>query len=398
MSGARREILVTVSEGLQADRLGAAYRSTRRVTGMTHGLYRYPARFSPEFVGAVLDEFTKPGEWVLDPFLGGATSAVEALASGRAIAGFDLNPLALLLARAKTTPLYRRDKDALRAWASQSESGELSDIDWTDPRLRNAPSDVVRTLSPWVRRVEELQRDRQRDAARALLLDVGQAAIDGLSLPKPSKHLPSMLGTAVDRLLVGIEQLMESLRGAGVRPSEALYRRRILRVGDARQLAAGRGLNRLCGRFGLVVTSPPYPGVHVLYHRWQVQGRRETPMGYWLTASNDGLGPKHYTMGGRTSAGEAFYFTSIEESWRAIRRLLRPRAFVVQLLAFADADRQLPRYLEAMDSAGYSRRSDYEPTGWRDVPNRRWYYRVQPDRAAAREVLLVHQVSESEST
>jgi hypothetical protein len=99
-------------------------------------------------------------------------------------------------------------------------------------------------------------------------------------------------------------------------------------------------------------------------------------------------------MGGRTSLGEALYFTSIEESWRAIRRLLKPRAIVVQLLAFADADRQLPRYLEAMESAGYSRRSDHEPKGWRDVPNRRWYYRVQPDRATAREVLLVHQVSE----
>lgn len=384
---------MTDSEGLEPDRLTAAYRSTRRVTGLTHGLYRYPARFSPQFVAAVLDEFTKPGEWVLDPFLGGATSAVESLASGRAIAGFDLNPLAVLLARAKTTPLYGRDKDALRAWVSKSEDGELADLDWTDPRLRNAPSDVVQALSPWVQGVAGLERERQRDAARALLLDVGQAAIDGLSTPKPSSELPTLLTTAIDRFLVGIDQLMESLRGAGVRPSDALYRRRILRLGTARQLAASRGLNRLCGRFGLVVTSPPYPGVHVLYHRWQVQGRRETPMAYWLTASDDGLGPKHYTMGGRTSPGETLYFASIEESWRAIRRLLRPGGFVVQLLAFADADRQLPRYLEAMQSAGYRRRIDYEPTDWREVPNRRWYYRVQPDRATTREALLVHQLA-----
>ena len=389
---------MTVKGGLQPDRIGAAYRSTQRVSGLTHGLYRYPARFSPEFVDAVLGEFTKSGEWVLDPFLGGATSAVEALASGRAIAGFDLNPLSLLLARAKTTPLYRHDRDALRAWASHAEDGAPTDIDWSDPRLRNAPGDVVQTLSQWVHRVDALQRGRQRDAARALLLDVGQAAIDGLSTPKPPQQLPNLLSTAIDRFLGGIDQLMGSLRDAGVRPSEALYRRRILRLGDARQLAGSRGLNRLCGRFGLVVTSPPYPGVHVLYHRWQVQGRKETPMGYWLTASSDGLGPKHYTMGGRTRLGEDLYFTSIEGSWRSIRRLLRPEAFVVQLLAFADPDRQLPRYLAAMQAAGYRRRSEYEPGGWRDVPNRRWYYRVQPDRATAREVLLVHQLQGGSAT
>lgn len=33
---------------------------------------------------------------------------------------------------------------------------------------------------------------------------------------------------------------------------------------------------------GLILTSPPYPGVHVLYHRWQVQGRKETPAPFWI--------------------------------------------------------------------------------------------------------------------
>ena len=32
----------------------------------------------------------------------------------------------------------------------------------------------------------------------------------------------------------------------------------------------------------LVVTSPPYPGVHVLYHRWQVDGRKEAPLPFMI--------------------------------------------------------------------------------------------------------------------
>lgn len=373
--------------------LQTAYHSTQRVSGLTHALYRYPARFSPGFVRAVLEEFTNPGDWVLDPFIGGGTTAVEALSLGRAVAGFDINPLSLLLARAKTTPLYRRDIEALRGWASDTTEAS-PDVDWSDPRLRNAPRSVVLELAPLLGRVSELGRSRQREAARALLLHVGQAAVDGLDRPKDAAAIRQTLRSSLETFLSGISDLGTRLREAGLRPSDAVYRRRILRHGSAEALAGSRGLNRLCRRFGLVVTSPPYPGVHVLYHRWQVGGRAESPMPYWLSDSSDGLGPKHYTMGGRSLVGEAAYFAAAEASWTALRRLLKPGAFAVQLIAFADPERQLPLYLDAMTRAGYVRRPDREPSTWRDVPNRRWYFRVQPDRrgAASREVLLVHQL------
>src|SRR5262249_16776937 len=48
-----------------------------------------------------------------------------------------------------------------------------------------------------------------------------------------------------------------------------------------------------------VVTSPPYPGVHVVYHRWQVLGRKETPAPFWITECEDGQGASHYTFGDR---------------------------------------------------------------------------------------------------
>ena len=39
-----------------------------------------------------------------------------------------------------------------------------------------------------------------------------------------------------------------------------------------------------------VLTSPPYPGVHVLYHRWQVDGRKEAPGPFWIAGKLDGAG------------------------------------------------------------------------------------------------------------
>ena len=40
----------------------------------------------------------------------------------------------------------------------------------------------------------------------------------------------------------------------------------------------------------LVLTSPPYPGVYVNYHRWKLRGRREIPAPYWIAGREDGNG------------------------------------------------------------------------------------------------------------
>src|SRR5437763_11453156 len=86
-------------------RLRAAVRDRGEVVGLTHGFYRYPARFSPQFAGATIEQFTEAGDLVLDPFAGGGTTIVEALARGRPVIGNDINSLGVFVSRVKTTPL-----------------------------------------------------------------------------------------------------------------------------------------------------------------------------------------------------------------------------------------------------------------------------------------------------
>src|SRR5580658_8960929 len=87
------------------------------VDGLTHGFYRYPARFSPVFARSAIEAFTKPMDTVLDPFMGGGTSAVEALGLGRRFIGSDLNSLSVFITRTKTTPLSTNDEDSVRGWS-----------------------------------------------------------------------------------------------------------------------------------------------------------------------------------------------------------------------------------------------------------------------------------------
>jgi hypothetical protein len=46
--------------------LVAEARYREPVRGLTHGFYKYPARFSPSFARATIEIFTQPGDLVFD--------------------------------------------------------------------------------------------------------------------------------------------------------------------------------------------------------------------------------------------------------------------------------------------------------------------------------------------
>ena len=147
----------------------------------------------------------------------------------------------------------------------------------------------------------------------------------------------------------------------------------------------------------LIITSPPYPGIHILYHRWQVGGRKETPAPFWIASELDGAGLSHYTLGNRRQPGLRNYFNNLEASFRSIARIAGPETTVVQLVAFSDVSWQLPRYLEVMENCGLREQIPWsidtaDGRLWRDVPNRRWHTRYNPRSPGAREVVLIHRL------
>jgi hypothetical protein len=147
-------------------------------------------------------------------------------------------------------------------------------------------------------------------------------------------------------------------------------------------------------RADIVVTSPPYPGIHVLYHRWQVDGRRETPAPYWIANCLDGQGDAFYNFGSRKQASHDDYFESSLRTLKGVRKAMRTGAVMVQLIAFSDARRQLPRYLFNMTAAGFQ---ELRLSGtrlrriWREVPRRTWHADLQGSTGGAREVVLLHE-------
>ena len=83
---------------------------------LTHGLHKYPAKFFPELPRWLIEKYSSRDSVILDPFMGSATTNLEAMLLGRNSIGVDVDPFSRMLAKAKTTPLP--EKKLEKAWAS----------------------------------------------------------------------------------------------------------------------------------------------------------------------------------------------------------------------------------------------------------------------------------------
>jgi DNA modification methylase len=97
---------------------------------ITHGYYTYPAKFIPQLAERLIKENSEEGDIVIDPFMGSGTTVVEAIVNNRIGIGTDINEIANLLAKVKTTPIdnlilvnefYKIEKDLEKRLNGQFE-------------------------------------------------------------------------------------------------------------------------------------------------------------------------------------------------------------------------------------------------------------------------------------
>ena len=98
------------------EKLTEAAEDKNRISGLTHNFYRHPARFSPSFASAAIKLFSKRGDLILGPYMGGGTTVIEAMISGRRVIGVDLNSLAVFITKVKTTALTKGEIEEVVSW------------------------------------------------------------------------------------------------------------------------------------------------------------------------------------------------------------------------------------------------------------------------------------------
>lgn len=78
----------------------------------THGMHAYAAKCPPQLVKFGVENYSKPGDVILDPMVGSGTTVVEAKILGRHAIGFDIDPLSCLIAKVKSTEVSEKAVDA----------------------------------------------------------------------------------------------------------------------------------------------------------------------------------------------------------------------------------------------------------------------------------------------
>jgi site-specific DNA-methyltransferase (cytosine-N4-specific) len=244
---------------------------TAEMSAGIHSLHPYPARFIPEIPRELIRLFHQEcGGAVLDPFCGSGTTLVESVFAGIPSCGIDVNPLAILIAKVRTTALRSStmavaERIAANAQRTKHQVPPIPRIDhWFKPDVQSA----IAQLAVAIDTVEDADtRDALRIALSRIIVRVSNQESD----TRYAAIEKNVSRESVLKLFLGSAAFVdESLRKAygflaDPLPSRFLIHADVLGVSE-------RDVPHRCG---LVVTSPPYPNAYEywLYHKYRM---------YWL--------------------------------------------------------------------------------------------------------------------
>lgn len=149
--------------------------------GRWAGFGPYYAMFPVNFARQVVESMTPKGGSVLDPFCGRGTAPFVAQATGRSSLGIDLNPVAWVFARVKTSPepkpekLLKRLEDLQRAVRPEDKKSENEFQKWA------WSGEVLGFLNAARRELDWRKNRTDRTLMGFILVNVHGRASDGVS-------------------------------------------------------------------------------------------------------------------------------------------------------------------------------------------------------------------------
>lgn len=229
---------------------------------ITHGYYTYPAKFIPQLAARLIRELTRENEIVVDPFMGSGTTVVEAMMQGRVGVGVDINPVAQLIARVKSTPLepaslkhaYTKLENDLKSTVRVAVNLPNNErIDYWFPKKQKG------RLAILFQRIDAIRDEEMRDFFLVGFAQILKSCSIWLQRSvKPTRDLsktpaePDEAFLRQARYMLKQNQAFWEIVPGRVRDAGRVSAYRIVQCADARTLPVNDGAA------SLVVTSPPY--------------------------------------------------------------------------------------------------------------------------------------------
>lgn len=388
-----------------------AAKDQSRISGATHRHYRYPASFSHIFAETVIKSLSKPGDIVLDPFVGGGTSAVSAIQEYRNFYGLDINPISIFISESKLILLSKAEIRFCEKWIKklinfkispkpkrkriQKKLNGMMNLKGFDPNQKKRINEIKNGIEQFKYDVQKIKNKKIKQFLTCVLMRASKRILDNQRpvhdfkyfISRLEAHFYDMVNCVADfekELLIN-----KSKYSSKKKASSTIVKAHIAKSNLEKKFKK----NSVC----LVVTSPPYPRVNISYNRWQIHGRRDTILPYWIIDKEPPRPTRlNYSRHHTNESKLEKYFSNITAGFKNIKKFCKKNCYVVQLVSFRKKSLDFKLYLKALEDAGLKEIKYASSRLWRKVPKRRWQaVKANNNLESNKEVLLIHKFNGS---
>ncbi len=233
---------------------------TRRETAyITHGYHRYPAKFIPQIVSSLIERYTIEGDLVVDPFGGCGTTLVESKVMGRTSIGVDINPVAVLITKAKKTPIKPAELEKCFLWLKNKINSFSKDTKVKTPDHERIDywfkSQEKRKLAFLCSEISKIKNQDVRDFFYCGFSNILKNC--SIWLQKSNKPTRDLNKKPADPFTVFSRQIKAMIRG-NADFFNLLQQRGFLKTPSKVYCADARKIPVKNNSVSLIVTSPPY--------------------------------------------------------------------------------------------------------------------------------------------
>jgi DNA modification methylase len=304
--------------------------------GHVHGFHTYPARMHPTTAARLVHAVALGSGTLLDPFCGSGTVLIEAMIAGHRARGVDLNPLAVRLARVKTSPRDAISRDEIASAARDVAAIADERRERRAGATRRYPPEDVAAFDPHV--LLELDSLRagigQRGHDNAYVREALELVLSSILLKISRRASDTSANAASRRIAAGYPARLFKRKAAELVRRLAEFSV-LLPPGAAPATVGLDDALRLgtvaASSIDAIVTSPPYASTydylahHALRMRWLGLDTRG------LLAGEMGARRQYSQLDPR--AARETWTRDLANTFRALRRVCRKGARVAVVLA-----------------------------------------------------------------
>ena len=221
----------------------------------THGIHTYPAMMIPQIARRLICLYGKDAKTLLDPFCGSGTSLVESSLTPhiKEAYGFDLNPLAVLISRVKTTKIetdiLERELPKILNSTEHNGAPKFKNIEfWFKPQVIES----LATLKTAINKIKD------KDVKDFFLVCFSEVVRDVSNTRNGEFKLYKMESGKLENYNPNVFKEFEKITKENIEGMREYIKRRTNTKTESRLFSSMNELPLNPESINLIVTSPPY--------------------------------------------------------------------------------------------------------------------------------------------